>query len=108
MLPALVEGVRRPRLDAMLDRGLDHTLTLVSAGPGFGKTLTVASWVRRRQVDHGRSDRQGGTGCGVDDGGDEVSHPQAEGSREQSTHSRSRPRHWATLRVKPILSGRSS
>ena len=52
MLPTLVEGVRRPRLDAMLDRGLDHTLTLVSAGPGFGKTLTVASWVRRRQVDH--------------------------------------------------------
>ncbi|WP_395728817.1 LuxR C-terminal-related transcriptional regulator [Nakamurella sp.] len=48
----MVEGVRRQRLDAMLDRGLDHTLTLVSAGPGFGKTLTVASWVRRRQSDH--------------------------------------------------------
>jgi LuxR family maltose regulon positive regulatory protein len=36
----------------MLDRGLDHALILVSAGPGFGKTLTVASWVRRRQGDH--------------------------------------------------------
>lgn len=52
VLPALAEGVRRPRLDAMLDRGIGHTLTLVSAGPGFGKTLTVASWVRRRESDH--------------------------------------------------------
>lgn len=52
MLPSVVEGVRRPRLDAMLDRGLDYTLTLVSAGPGFGKTLPVASWIRRRESDH--------------------------------------------------------
>lgn len=52
VLPSLADGVRRPRLDAMLDRGLDHTLILVSAGPGFGKTLTVASWARRRQTDH--------------------------------------------------------
>ena len=52
VVPSSAEGVRRPRLDAMLDRGLDHTLTLVSAGPGFGKTITVASWARRRQGDH--------------------------------------------------------
>lgn len=52
VLPALAEGVRRPRLDALLDRGIGRTLTLVSAGPGFGKTLTVASWVRRREAEH--------------------------------------------------------
>lgn len=52
VLPALTEGVRRPRLDVMLDHAIGHTLTLVSAGPGFGKTLTVASWVRRREGDH--------------------------------------------------------
>lgn len=48
----LVERVRRPRLDATLDRGIQHALTLVSAGPGFGKTVTVAAWGERQRVDH--------------------------------------------------------
>lgn len=48
-LPA---GVRRRRLETALDRSFDRVLTLVSAGPGFGKTVTVASWVQLRQIDH--------------------------------------------------------
>jgi LuxR family maltose regulon positive regulatory protein len=35
----------------MLDSGVQHTLTLVSAGPGFGKTITVAAWAGRRRAD---------------------------------------------------------
>lgn len=49
---SLAEDVRRPRLDAILDRAFDHTVTLVSAGPGFGKTITVAAWAGRRQDAH--------------------------------------------------------
>jgi len=40
--------VRRGRLDAHLDRALDHKLTLVSAPAGFGKTTAIADWARRR------------------------------------------------------------
>lgn len=42
--------VRRPRLDAALDRTFQRRLTVVSAGPGFGKTSAVSGWVRRRPV----------------------------------------------------------
>lgn len=42
--------VRRPRLDAALDRTFERRLTVVTAGPGFGKTSAVAGWVRRRPV----------------------------------------------------------
>ncbi|WP_420124446.1 LuxR C-terminal-related transcriptional regulator [Nakamurella sp.] len=42
--------VRRPRLDAALDRTFDRRLTVVTAGPGFGKTSAVSGWVRRRPV----------------------------------------------------------
>jgi LuxR family maltose regulon positive regulatory protein len=36
--------VRRPRLEERLTDGAVHPVTLVSAGPGYGKTLTLASW----------------------------------------------------------------
>ncbi|MGV9859359.1 LuxR C-terminal-related transcriptional regulator [Gordonia sp. NPDC003425] len=46
--PALPPGfVPRPRLDALLSRGESGTLTLVCAGPGYGKTLAVAAWARQ-------------------------------------------------------------
>ncbi len=37
--------VRRPRIEERLTRGTARPLMLVSAGPGAGKTLSVASWV---------------------------------------------------------------
>ena len=37
--------VRRPQLEALLSRGETQPVTLLSAGPGSGKTLTVASWL---------------------------------------------------------------
>ncbi len=42
-------GVRRPRLETELDNAFHTGLTLISAGPGFGKTVTVASWVELRR-----------------------------------------------------------
>ncbi len=45
--PAVPTGfVRRPRLEERLTHGVAHPVTLVSAGPGYGKTLTLASWAR--------------------------------------------------------------
>ena len=44
--------VRRRRLEFELDKAFDTALTLISAGPGFGKTVTVTSWLELRQVDH--------------------------------------------------------
>ena len=39
--------VSRPRLDGQLSRGVERPVTLVVAGPGSGKTLTLASWAGR-------------------------------------------------------------
>jgi len=39
--------VPRPRLLAELDYGADRPLTLLSAGPGAGKTVLLTDWVRR-------------------------------------------------------------
>src|SRR5262245_55959281 len=39
--------VSRPRLLAPLDRAADVPLTLVCAGPGAGKTVLLADWVRK-------------------------------------------------------------
>ncbi|HEY5856490.1 MAG TPA: LuxR C-terminal-related transcriptional regulator [Aldersonia sp.] len=45
--PAVPPGfVRRARLDVLLSKGVTGPVTVVSAGPGFGKTLTVAGWAR--------------------------------------------------------------
>ena len=44
--PAVPPGlVARARLDALLSRSATQPVTLLSAGPGSGKTLTVASWL---------------------------------------------------------------
>ncbi|MDF2978464.1 MAG: ATP-dependent transcriptional regulator, MalT-like, LuxR family, partial [Actinomycetospora sp.] len=40
------EHIRRPALEAALDRGADGGLTLVCAPPGAGKTTLLAAWVR--------------------------------------------------------------
>ena len=45
--PAVPPGfVRRPRLEDRLTAGPAGPVTLVSAGPGAGKTLTLAAWAR--------------------------------------------------------------
>ena len=47
-VPPVVPGlfVRRTRLNSLLDRAVDKPVTLVSAGPGNGKTLTLANWTQ--------------------------------------------------------------
>ncbi|MBD5785664.1 hypothetical protein IF650_05680 [Cellulosimicrobium terreum] len=40
--------VTRPGLDLLLAPSFERRLTLVSAGPGWGKTTTVAAWARSR------------------------------------------------------------
>jgi LuxR family maltose regulon positive regulatory protein len=46
--PAVPEVfVRRTRLISLLDRAVGMPVTLVSAGPGYGKTLTLADWAQR-------------------------------------------------------------
>jgi LuxR family transcriptional regulator, maltose regulon positive regulatory protein len=42
--------VRRPRLIDRLDEGAQGEVTLITAGPGSGKTLLVAVWVETGQV----------------------------------------------------------
>ncbi|GHO91133.1 hypothetical protein KSF_011810 [Reticulibacter mediterranei] len=44
--------VSRERLLALLDCGLEHRLTLVSAPAGFGKTTLVRQWVAERDKQH--------------------------------------------------------
>ncbi len=49
--PASVSGYReRPRISALLDRGLDDSarLTLLSAPPGYGKTVAATGWLTSR------------------------------------------------------------
>lgn len=48
--PALSVEVERPGLTEALDRATEGPLTIVSAGPGWGKTTAVAGWARNRQV----------------------------------------------------------
>jgi LuxR family maltose regulon positive regulatory protein len=49
--PRLPGGlVWRGRLAQILDEGVRHTATLVSAGPGWGKTAMVASWAAARSI----------------------------------------------------------
>jgi ATP/maltotriose-dependent transcriptional regulator MalT len=44
--PAHLDLVARPRLTGLLERGAALPLTLVSAPPGFGKTMLVAAWLQ--------------------------------------------------------------
>jgi LuxR family transcriptional regulator, maltose regulon positive regulatory protein len=45
--PQLPPGyVVRPRISTLLEGGLATSLTLVSAGPGWGKTLAATAWAR--------------------------------------------------------------
>jgi len=48
------ETLYRPRLFALLDRGMGVPLTLVSAPPGYGKTTLLAQWVNWRLEDKDR------------------------------------------------------
>ncbi len=50
--PGLEARRRRPRLSARLDATLDPTtrLTLVSAPPGYGKSVAVAGWIVDRAI----------------------------------------------------------
>jgi LuxR family maltose regulon positive regulatory protein len=53
--PASVYGHReRPRLSALLDRGLEDRsrLTVLSAPPGYGKTVAVAGWLESGVLAH--------------------------------------------------------
>jgi LuxR family transcriptional regulator, maltose regulon positive regulatory protein len=45
--------VARPKLWALLDDGFEKPLTLVCAGPGFGKTTLVSSWLEERAARDG-------------------------------------------------------
>lgn len=48
--PTIPRGfLRRERLDKALDAAVTGPVTLVSAGPGWGKTLVVASWLRQQE-----------------------------------------------------------
>ena len=49
ILPALPRRhVPRPRLVRALDEAVERPLTLVSAGPGWGKTVLLSEWARTR------------------------------------------------------------
>src|SRR5262249_18092001 len=37
--------LQRPRLNLLLQDALSHKLTLISAPPGFGKTVLVSEWL---------------------------------------------------------------
>lgn len=52
--PPLAAEVDRPELDRLLGEASDHRLALVTAGPGWGKTTSVAGWLRRRRAGGGR------------------------------------------------------
>ena len=38
--------VSRPRIDGLIGRAVQRPVTLISAGPGYGKTLALAHWTR--------------------------------------------------------------
>lgn len=46
-LPKITGYCHRPRLSALFDRGMEHSLLTVVAGQGYGKTLSVADYMSR-------------------------------------------------------------
>src|SRR5579859_3668249 len=42
--------ISRPRLHTLLDKGLKHPFTLVSAPAGFGKTTLLSTWAQSLQA----------------------------------------------------------
>src|SRR5258705_6085337 len=46
--------ISRPRLSALLEEGLKHPFTLVSAPAGFGKTTFLSTWAHSLQAPHAR------------------------------------------------------
>ncbi len=55
VMPASGSGyTERVRLSALLDRALDDTvrLALLSAPPGYGKTMALAGWLESRRLPH--------------------------------------------------------
>ena len=42
-----VPAVSRPRVLRLLNQASRHPVTMVTGGPGAGKTLAVADWVRQ-------------------------------------------------------------
>ncbi len=42
------QHVARPRLTRALDEAVAHTLTLIAAGPGYGKTVLMSEWAGQR------------------------------------------------------------
>jgi LuxR family maltose regulon positive regulatory protein len=55
--PARPDRVARPRLLALLQRGLRARLILLSAPPGFGKTTAASEWVRSLAPEEGLGGR---------------------------------------------------
>lgn len=43
-VPRQAGVVRRPAIEALLERVVERRLTIVTAGPGWGKTVAVAQW----------------------------------------------------------------
>lgn len=49
-LPQIAGYIPRPRVDSLICKGLDYALVLVMAGPGYGKTLSVAHFLKNADV----------------------------------------------------------
>jgi LuxR family transcriptional regulator, maltose regulon positive regulatory protein len=45
------QWVRRPHIEARLDRAIERSLTLLTAPAGHGKTSTIACWLELRELD---------------------------------------------------------
>jgi LuxR family maltose regulon positive regulatory protein len=51
LAPTRADLIPRPQLFQLLDEGLQEPLILVSAPPGFGKSMLVAGWINARRAD---------------------------------------------------------
>lgn len=49
-LPTISGYIPRPRVDALVNKGLGYSLVLVVAGPGYGKTLSLAHYMKGADV----------------------------------------------------------